>query len=171
MRLSILASTLTAVALCAIGTASIARAEDALQPREHDYSIVHAFSNRVSRPDGELPISCVLPLPDGSLMGTTQKGGTSDVGTIYRIAPDGAETLVHEFRKGMGGYWPGASCLLLASDGHVYGTTSFGGTFDNGIVFRIEPDGSNYTVVHAFDLAGEGMASPSSLVEASDGNF
>lgn len=43
--------------------------------------------------------------------------------------------------------------LLLASDGNWYGTTSIGGTYKKGTVFRVTPDGS-FSVVHAFDMQG-----------------
>ena len=42
-----------------------------------------------------------------------------------------------------------ATPLLLASDGHWYGTTSLGGANGRGAVYRVAPDGS-FGVVHAF---------------------
>jgi uncharacterized repeat protein (TIGR03803 family) len=39
--------------------------------------------------------------------------------------------------------------LLLASDGHLYGTTISGGDFGLGSVFRVQPGGSGFQVLHS----------------------
>jgi len=39
------------------------------------------------------------------------------------------------------------------SDGKLYGTTSYGGDFDSGILFRIEKDGTGYSILHQFNSA------------------
>ena len=59
--------------------------------------------------------------------------------------------------------------LLLASDGNFYGTTSFGGTFDKGTLFRVSPGGI-VTVLHDFTGGNEG-AWPLNLIQASDGDL
>lgn len=168
MRSSILLSTLTALSLCAGMTAPAAQVGDAVQPEGHGFSIVYQFS----RHHGKSPVCGVLPLPDGALLGLTVYGGADKSGTIYRIAPDGTQAVVHAFGPSPGdGQWP-FTCLLQASDGHIYGTTPGGGEFFGGIVFRIEPDGGGYTVLHAFDGSAGGPSTPStSLVEATDANF
>jgi uncharacterized repeat protein (TIGR03803 family) len=54
--------------------------------------------------------------------------------------------------------------LLLASDGYLYGTTISGGDFGLGSVFRVQPGGSGFQVLHSF--AGTDGASPSAgLIE------
>jgi hypothetical protein len=64
----------------------------------HEFSVVHAFTGR---PDGGYPEGGLLALPDGSLLGVTPVGGRhgnrQGPGTIYRITPDGAETIVCMF--------------------------------------------------------------------------
>jgi len=43
--------------------------------------------------------------------------------------------------------------VIEGSDGKLYGTTSYGGDFDSGILFRIEKDGTGYSILHQFNSA------------------
>lgn len=65
----------------------------------------------------------------------TYTGGPSDYGTVFRITPAGAETVVHAFAGGdTDGAYPQGS-LLLGGDGDLYGLTSQGGTDNEGTAF------------------------------------
>jgi uncharacterized repeat protein (TIGR03803 family) len=60
----------------------------------------------------------------------------------------------------------------LYSDGtFLYGMTAYGGAFNYGIIFKIMPDGSGYSVLHNFDWIGQndGTGPTGSLI--SDGTF
>ena len=159
---------LAACSFCAVLAAPLARANDAVQPEGHDFSVVYQFT----RHHGRSPQCGVLPLPDGALIGVTANGGAGKAGTIFRIGPDGTHTVVHSFgQSSEDGQYP-VSCLLRASDGSIYGTTLSGGGFSGGIAFRIEPDGSAYRILHAFGASPDGPSTPSStLVEATGGDF
>ncbi len=65
----------------------------------------------------------------------------------------GVGRAVHSFDRadGMSPTTP----LLLASDGNWYGTTSIGGAYKRGTVYRVTPDGG-FSVLHAFDVKGAG---------------
>jgi len=102
---------------------------------------------------------------DGNLYGPTWRGGKANGwGTVYRITVDGQLTVVHEFAGGHDG--EGADTrLLLASDGNLYGTTSYG-LECCGTIYRVTGAGE-FQVVHEFVPAeGEG---PGPLTEARDG--
>ena len=62
---------------------------------------------------------------DGNLYGTTDSGGTSGLGTVFKITPSGALTTIHNF-TGLDGQNPDGG-LILGTDGNFYGTTRFGG--------------------------------------------
>ena len=61
------------------------------------------------------------------------------------------------------------SSLIQASDGSLYGTTFSGGTFDAGVLFRVDATGA-VTALHSFNRSSDG-ASPFGLVQASDGRL
>ncbi len=130
--------------------------------------------------DGSAPVSAPVQGSDGNLYGTTPTGGTGGVGTVYRLTPAGALTILHSFTGASGeGASPLAS-LVQGSDGNFYGTTSTGGNgvFSNasgtnpgyGTVFRITPAGALSTL-HAFDYANDGLKPLTALTPGSDGNF
>lgn len=159
-----------AFALCALVTVAFAQADEASPAPSHGFQVVYQFNSNDDGRDGVHPQGGVLTLPDGSLIGTTNLSGAHKKGVIYRIAlPDGAETVVHDFKssEGEGQYQP----LVLASDGHVYGVSMFGGPSYAGTVWRIDPDGSHFTVVHAFAYSDVAYSPSSPLVEGSDGNL
>ena len=73
----------------------------------------------------------------GSLYGTTSAGGANDDGTVFKIGPNGTETILHSFA---GGITDGAGpqvALIMDSAGDLYGTTQSGGTYSGGTVFKI----------------------------------
>ena len=61
------------------------------------------------------------------------------------------------------------SSLRQADDGTFYGTTSFGGVFDKGTLFRMDTTGV-VTSLHSFSGPLDGVR-PFGLVRASDGRF
>ena len=93
--------------------------------------------------DGELPSGALIKASDGNFLGITQQGGAKDYGTVFKVTPQGKETVLHSFNLKSGGT-DGAtpkSALIQASDGNLYGTTLFGGsggcTNGCGTVFKL----------------------------------
>ncbi|MEO5914553.1 MAG: choice-of-anchor tandem repeat GloVer-containing protein [Luteolibacter sp.] len=112
---------------------------------------------------------------DGNFYGTTSGGGTSGLGTVFKMTPAGEMTWVKEF-TGIGGGTKGAvpkAGLVRGSDGNFYGTTSGGGALGFGTVFKITPGGLLTTLAEFTGTAGDkkGSSPQSSLVRGSDGNF
>ena len=123
---------------------------------------LHQFTG----PDGLLPYGALLRGIDGSLYGTTVAGGAAGFGTVFRFTPGGSLTTLHHFNGAEGANPFGA--LVQGSDGRLYGTTANGGLgagFGNGVVFRIAPDGTGFTVLHAL-AAGEGTNPIAGLARA-----
>lgn len=92
----------------------------------------HAGSDGAS-PEGPLTID-----KSGNLYGTTYFGGGTHCGcgTIFKLAPNGTETVLYSFYPNHGEY-PAAG-LLKGAHGNLYGTTTAGGTSNDGVVFRIK---------------------------------
>jgi uncharacterized repeat protein (TIGR03803 family) len=144
-----------------------------LTPRGKE-TILHVFT---ADGDGAFPIAGPVMDQAGNLYGTTLNGGGArcQCGTVFRIAPDGTESIVHSFRGGSGGSRP-LGALILDRKGNLYGTASSGGADCNGFgvgcgtVFRLTPDG-NYRVLHAFAGGSDGIYPAAGLSLGADGNF
>lgn len=95
-------------------------------------------------PDGGGPVGSLLAV-NGALYGTTSGGGTG-AGTVFKVSPNGAEQVLHDFGK-PDGVNPEAGLVLF--DGSLYGTTLSGGTSSNGTVFKITTSGKEQ-VIHNF---------------------
>jgi uncharacterized repeat protein (TIGR03803 family) len=119
--------------------------------------------------DGSRPIAVPLQGADGALYGTTYSGGRYDVGTVFKMAPDGTGyTILHDFSlRWPDGLAPGAA-LIQGADGAFYGTTLGGGTNSQGTVFKIKSDGTGYRILYSFTGTGWALQ-PGTLLEASDG--
>jgi uncharacterized repeat protein (TIGR03803 family) len=130
------------------------------------YQLVHVFDVSQGRtPRGLLQAS------DRNLYGVTSSDGQFGGGTLYRMAPSGKFTVLHDFGKP--GTWDGrepVGALVQASDGNLYGVTVRGGHDKTGIVYRLTPEGG-YTIVHDFGRMTDCAHPAASLVEAPDGNL
>lgn len=129
-------------------------------------TVLHFFAGAPG--DGSAPYAGLIADEHGSLYGTTQAGGANDFGTVYKIAPDGAETVLHSFAGPPGDGQTPAGGLIRDRAGNLYGTTSNGGSTKNclagcGTVFRIAPDGTE-TVLHFFKNGRDGSSPLSGLI-------
>jgi uncharacterized repeat protein (TIGR03803 family) len=106
-------------------------------------TVLHDFAGGT---DGAKPYSGVIIDKRGNLYGTTPEGGDSDFGTIFKISPNGKETILYRFDL-INGALPWGS-LLRDKDGNLYGTTNLGG--HTGVIYKLGRDGT-YTVLHALD--------------------
>jgi uncharacterized repeat protein (TIGR03803 family) len=109
-----------------------------LNPNGTGYTILHSFDP--SSGDGKFPNSALVIGNDGALYGTTEFGGSNNLGAVFRISPDGsAYSLLYSFGSNpFDGSYPKAP-LVRASDGGLFGTTQFGGDQNFGTVFRLAP--------------------------------
>ena len=131
-------------------------------------SIVHSFTNQNG--DGASPYSGLTFNVDNNLYGTTQSGGLG-FGTIYKITPDGNESVLYSFTNqgGDGAYL--YSKLIKDSDGSLYGVTTGGGLNNNGTVFKITLDGKITNLYSFTDLNGDGVNPEGGLTKGLDGNL
>lgn len=104
---------------------------------------------------------------DGNLYGTLEQGGTSSMGTVFRMTPSGVVTTLYNF-SGLDGQNPDGG-LVLGTDGNFYGTTRFGGASNLGTVFKITPAGK-LTTLHSF-IGSDGSEPRPGLVLGKNGAF
>jgi uncharacterized repeat protein (TIGR03803 family) len=113
---------------------------------------------------------------DGNLYGTTFGGGTNGPGTVFKLTLSGALTPLYSFTGGLDGGHPQAG-LVQDKSGYLYGTTSGGGTFGDGTVFKMATNGSLIWAVSFNGTNGSnaGYGIPAfleaPLIQASDGNL
>jgi uncharacterized repeat protein (TIGR03803 family) len=63
---------------------------------------------------------------DGNFYGTTNGGGSHNLGTIFKVTPAGALTTLYNFGSTPTDGTDPAGALIQASDGNFYGTTNEG---------------------------------------------
>jgi uncharacterized repeat protein (TIGR03803 family) len=94
--------------------------------------------------------SGLLRASDGAFYGTTENGGASFEGAIFRVTPDGTVSIWAEFNSTEVGATP-AGRLIEGRDGYIYGTALFGPGFGPGVVYR---------VAQAWGSTGAGVIEP-----------
>jgi len=124
--------------------------------------------------NGSQPAAGLLQMPDGAFYGTTEEGGSNNIGTAFKITSIGAFTSLLSF-TGAGGTYPGANLaanLVWGATGNLYGTTSAGGTNDCGTVFQMTTNGGLTSLVSFTGTNGAALGVyPNGLVRGGDGNF
>ena len=137
------------------------------KPAGDPLTLVHRFLS--GAPEGGLPGYGDLVADGGWLYGTTSWGGRANGGTIFRELPDGSQfTVLHEFLGAPSdGGNPNGS--LIPSGGVLYGMTSQGGAFGRGTVFKVDPDGGGFAVLHSFGSGASDGDWPLGSLVALDG--
>jgi uncharacterized repeat protein (TIGR03803 family) len=114
--------------------------------------VLYTFCSLPACMDGERPLDGPLVMDAmGNLFGTTIFGGQrrncngDACGVVFKLDPQGKETVLYSFTGGADGALPVAG-LILDGRGNIYGTTQEGGdlkcqpTFGGcGVVFKISP--------------------------------
>ena len=110
----------------------------------------------------------------GNLYGTAQAGGGSGCGgsgcgIVFKLAPDGQETVLHAF-DGDDGAFP-VTGLVADTAGNLYGATINGGSkCACGVVFKVTPGGQE-SALHAFSGRRDGSRPLGDLVSDAAGNL
>ncbi|MGA9724638.1 MAG: choice-of-anchor tandem repeat GloVer-containing protein [Candidatus Binatus sp.] len=137
--------------------------------------------------DGQEP-SGLIEGSDANFYGITPVGGqfgraTTSGGTVFELTPSGTLTTLHSFcseedpSTGNCLDGNGPVGLIEGSDGNFYGSTSGGGAYDDGTVFKLTPAGTLTTLYSFCSQGGASFhdcldgAAPGALIEGSDGNF
>ncbi len=94
--------------------------------------------------DGATPQAALIFDAAGNLYSTTVEGGAYNQGTLFKLTPAGGgtwtETVLHSFGNGTDGARPQAG-LIFDAAGNLYGTTTNGGSYGGGTVFRFNAQG------------------------------
>ncbi len=132
---------------------------------------LYSFSNST---DGDAPYGGLSLGTDGNFYGTSYSGGFGGApyGTVFKMTPSGAYTLLYTFTDGADGALPVAP-PIQGTDGNFYGTTCEGcnGPIASGYgtIYKITPSGT-FTLLNSCD--GAYCADPNGpLVQGTDGSL
>jgi uncharacterized repeat protein (TIGR03803 family) len=116
-----------------------------IKPNKSGYGekLIHVFEG--SPGDGCSSGGALLRGSRRKFYGTTVGGGKDNDGTVFEIATDGTEQLIHSFNINHGGYFPVAG-PIKGPDGALYGADVHGGSKAAGTIFEIAPDNSETTL-------------------------
>jgi uncharacterized repeat protein (TIGR03803 family) len=132
-----------------------------LTPQGSGYSptILYRFAGY---PDAGQPNGPIVIDKTGSLYGSSQFGGATNNGAVFKITPSGSgysESVIYSFPGGSGGQMPEAG-VAMDQHGDIYGTTGYGGSSQGicgslggcGVVFKVSltKSGSSEKIIHAF---------------------
>src|ERR1039458_3445322 len=103
-------------------------------------------------PDGANPSGGLILDAAGNLYGVTNVGGAYDGGSVFKVDPGDAETVLYSFGPNEGAGGEPSGSLVMDANGNFFGTAISGGTGNSGIAFKVAPDGTE-TVLHSFCTA------------------
>jgi uncharacterized repeat protein (TIGR03803 family) len=135
--------------------------------------VLHKFSGN----DGAFPLyGSLLRDASGNLYGTTESGGSSNDGIVFKLDSSGKLTVLYSFTGAMDGEFPEAG-LVRDKEGNLYGTTYEGGgntcpgNRSCGVVFSMDKNG-NEIVLHRFTgTNGDGANPQTGLTRDAKGNL
>jgi uncharacterized repeat protein (TIGR03803 family) len=137
-------------------------------------TVLHSFTGYPN--DGTEPVGVLVQANDGNFYGVTYKGGAHNQGSVFKITPAGAYTMIYSFNYSsptFDGQLPYAG-LTLGSDGNLYGTTANGGKNSNaGTIFQITTAGKETVLYNFCAQTGcvDGFYPESPLVLHTNGKF
>ncbi len=107
---------------------------------------------------------------DGALY-VMAAGSYSDGGSVFRLNQDGTGFLVlRSLGTVLGDGYTGAGALVQATDGLLYGVTTYGGTYQGGTIFKINTNGGGYSIVRSLgDGAYDAKYPTAGLAQGPDG--
>jgi uncharacterized repeat protein (TIGR03803 family)/YD repeat-containing protein len=85
------------------------------------------------------PTGGLIQASDGNFYGTTTSGGSQNLGTAFRIEPNGSFKTLYSF-DGQNGSHPFGG-VIQGSDGNFYGPAFDGGANNKGTIFKLTPQG------------------------------
>ncbi len=111
------------------------------------FSTLYNFCSQPGCSDGIDSFGTLAHDSSGNLYGTTDTGGATFAGTVFKVTPEGVLTTIYNFcaqSNCADGSSPTSGLVSLGGD--FYGTTSSGGANNAGTIFKISPSGALTTL-------------------------
>ena len=119
---------------------------------------------------GEAPEAGLIMDASGNLYGTTSKGGAIGDGTVFEVVKGSGQATTLASFSSTTGQTPLGSLVMDAS-GNLYGTTSVGGTDNDGTIFEVAAGTNQLTTIATFNGANNGSDPNFGLVMDGSGNL
>ena len=129
-------------------------------------TVLHSFADSA---DGLYPLSGVVLDAAGNLYGTTEKGNPLNAGVVYEVDATGHEKVLFQF-NGLGDGGGPYGGVTLDAAGNLYGTASYGGASNAGVVYMIDAAGLQ-TVLYSFTGGADGGDPVSGLIRDAAGDL
>jgi uncharacterized repeat protein (TIGR03803 family) len=111
-------------------------------------TVLHSFAGGTA--DGCYPYGGLFRDSAGNLYGTTQSCGAFNFGMVFRLSKSGTLKVLHNFAGGTAdGANPLYGSLLMDNKGALYGVAQYGGTSNDGVVYKLSKSGA-LRVLHSF---------------------
>lgn len=130
------------------------------------YKVLYTFTGGN---DGAWPAGNLVADTQGNLYGMTSAGGPNGAGVVYKLAPDGTQTVLFHF-NGANGNLPMAG-LTPDAAGNLYGVTETGGKYGWGNVFKLTPEGVLTSLYDFGGTNGDGLNPVCQLVWGANGEL
>jgi uncharacterized repeat protein (TIGR03803 family) len=105
----------------------------------------------------------------GNLYGTTNYGGASGNGTVFKLDSAGQLTVLYSFTGGADGAYIFAP-LIRDAAGNLYGTACLAGAYGWGTIFKLDSNGV-FTVLYSFTGGADGAVPRGGLTRDAAGNL
>jgi len=121
------------------------------------FSTLYSFGSKIN--DGIFPEGALIRDSAGNLYGLTESGGTKNDGVVFKVTPEGVETILHSFQQRNLPFHPS---LARDSSGNIYGYATLGSSVNSisNILFKLAPSGT-FSTLYTF----------CSLPNCTDGEF
>jgi uncharacterized repeat protein (TIGR03803 family) len=129
-------------------------------------TVLHLFKS--GSKDGQNPVGGLSDDKNLDVYGTTQYGGSANMGTVYKLSPSGHITVLYSF-TGPDGDDP-LSRPIRDGAGNLYGVTTAGGANNSGAVFEVARGGTE-TVLYSFTGGDDGKEPYGALARDRAGNL
>lgn len=132
-------------------------------------SVIHSFRGT---PGGTNPLGALAIDTHGTMYGVTNHGGTYNLGTVFMLRQIGnnwSKSTLYNFT----GQLDGSYLLTITLNGAaLYGSTSGGGAYNNGTVFRLTKTGGQVVETTLYNFTGGLVGQlPTGSIVFKDGNI
>jgi len=129
-------------------------------------TVLHNFA---APPHGANPVAGVNRDAAGNLYGTTQYGGASGAGVVYKLDTALHQSVLYSFTGGADGGYPRAG-VIRDGAGNLYGTTYLGGASGAGVVYKLDTT-LNEAVLYSFTGGLDGANPFAGVIRNPAGNL